>query len=249
MASSTPGEGLGGAVRLGNLGVGEVLDRPHLQRGQLRLPDGIVQEQQAHHIRCRLVDAAPRPGAEQAVAAAEVVIQEAERRADREGVQPERDLGQLDRHRVLVDAVDAALEDHAPDDVAVVEPVPVDGPVAVLRVRHDPVADGLDAAHERRDIALYQRFRLGHGRDHSVGEIVDQTDQEVPGPHGRVADLQLKDLLGRVERCEPRNRPLTFWFTSAGTFAQLRPRRRPCASCTRGSMVSSTISPTRSSGV
>ena len=137
-----------------------------------------------------------------------MVIQEAERRADREGVQPERDLGQLDRHGVLVDAVDAALEDHAPDDVAVVEPVPVDGPVALLRVRQDPVADGLDAADERRDIALCQRFRLGHGRDHSVGEIVDQTDQEVPGPHGRVADLQLKNLLGRVERCEPRNRPL-----------------------------------------
>ena len=119
------------------------------------------------------------------------MIQEAERRADREGVQPERDLGQLDRHGVLVDAVDAALEDHAPDDVAVVEPVPVDGPVAVLRIGQDSVADGLDAAHERRDIALCQRFRLGHGRDHSVGEIVDQTDQEVPGPHGRVADLQL----------------------------------------------------------
>ena len=137
-----------------------------------------------------------------------MVIQGAERRAVREGVQPERDLGQFHRHGVLVDAVDASLEDHAPDDVAVVEPVPVDGPIALLRVRHDPVADGLDAADERRDIALCQRFRLGRGRDHSVGEIVDQTDQEVPGPHGRIADLRLKDLLGRVERCEPRNRPL-----------------------------------------
>ena len=81
-------------------------------------------------------------------------------------------------------------------------------PVAVLRIGQDSVADGLDAAHERRDIALRQRFRLGYGRDHSVGEIVDQADQEVPGPHGRIANLQLKNLLGRVERCEPRNRPL-----------------------------------------
>ena len=40
------------------------------------------------------------------------------------------------------------------------------------------------------------------------GEIVDQTDQEVPGSHGRIADLQFKNILGRVERCEPRNRPL-----------------------------------------
>ena len=91
----------------------------------------------------------------QAVAAAKRVIQEAERRADREGAQPQRDLGQLHRHGVLVDAVDAALEDHAPDDVAVDEPVPVNGPSALLGVRHNPVADGLDAAHERRDIALY----------------------------------------------------------------------------------------------
>src|SRR3546814_1995930 len=44
-----------------------------------------------------------------------------ERRADRAGVQPQRQLGQLDRHAVLVDAVDDALEDNAPDNVAVVE--------------------------------------------------------------------------------------------------------------------------------
>ena len=55
---------------------------------------------------------------------------------------------------------------------------------------------------------MYQRFHLGHGRNHSVGEIVDQTDQEVPGPHGRVADFELKNLLDRVERCEPHNRSL-----------------------------------------
>ena len=33
------GEGLGGAVCLGDLGVGQLLDRPHPQRGPFRLPD------------------------------------------------------------------------------------------------------------------------------------------------------------------------------------------------------------------
>ena len=103
VASSTWAEGLGGAVGLGDLGVGQLLDRLHPQRGLFRLGDGAVQEQRAAIIDC-LIDPAPRPGAEQAVAAAKMVIQEAERCADREGVQPERDLGQFDRHGVLVHA-------------------------------------------------------------------------------------------------------------------------------------------------
>ena len=47
--------------------------------------------------------------------------------------------------------------------MTVVETVPIDGPVALFRVTHDPVADGLDAAAERRDAAFHHRFRLGHG--------------------------------------------------------------------------------------
>ncbi len=59
--------------------------------------------------------------------------------------------------------VDATLQHHAADDMVVVETVPIDGPVAPFRVGHEPVADGLDAAAERRDVAFHRRFRLGHG--------------------------------------------------------------------------------------
>ena len=48
---------------------------------------------------------------DQRVAAAQVMVEEVERRAQREGVEPQADLGQLDGHRVEIDAVDAALED------------------------------------------------------------------------------------------------------------------------------------------
>ena len=52
-----------------------------------------------------------------------MVIEEAERRAGREGVQPQRDLGQLDRHRVAVHAVDASFEHDTPDEAPVVESI------------------------------------------------------------------------------------------------------------------------------
>ena len=43
------------------------------------------------------------PQAQQAVAAAQVIVEEGERCPDGEGVQPQGDLGELDRNRVLVD--------------------------------------------------------------------------------------------------------------------------------------------------
>ena len=49
------------------------------------------------------------------------MVQKGERGADGEGVQPECHLRQLDRERVLVDPVNDALEDHAANDVTVVE--------------------------------------------------------------------------------------------------------------------------------
>ena len=54
--------------------------------------------------------------ADERVAAAQMVVEEGERRADGEAVQPEGDLCQLDGQWVLVDAVDTAFEDHAADD-------------------------------------------------------------------------------------------------------------------------------------
>ena len=52
-------------------------------------------------------------GADQRVAALDVGVEEAERLAWLQRLQPQRDLGQLDRHRVHVDAVDAVLH-HVP---------------------------------------------------------------------------------------------------------------------------------------
>src|SRR3546814_9551416 len=67
-------------------------------------------------------------------------------------MQPYRQLGQLHRHRVLVDAVDDALEDHAPDQVAVVEQGRVDAPARVLGAGEDAFAQVLDLARDRRAV-------------------------------------------------------------------------------------------------
>ena len=64
----------------------------------------------------------------------QVMVDEGERSANGEGVQPQRHLGEFDRHRVLVHAIDAAFEDHAADDVSVVELFLIDGPVRRLGI-------------------------------------------------------------------------------------------------------------------
>ena len=197
------GEGFGGAVRLGDFRVRERLDGRHAPRRAGGAGDRIVQQKRRSVFR-RLVDAGAHPGAEQAVAAAQMVVEEGERRADGEGMQPERDLGELHRHRVLVHAVDAALEHHAPHDVAVVEAFGSDGPAVRLGVGADGGAGGLDAVGERRTVVapIDRRLRFGHGGDGPVGEPVHQIDQEMPGAHGRVADLERQQAFGRVERAQ-----------------------------------------------
>ena len=89
-------------------------------------------QQRPRAMRLRAVHAGAHGEAEQAVAAAQMVVEEGERRAHGEAVQPERDLGELHRHRVLVHAVNAALEHHALHDMAVVQPRPVHLPPAWL---------------------------------------------------------------------------------------------------------------------
>ena len=71
-----------------------------------------------HPVKCRL-----HPCAEHTVAAAQMVVEKGQRCPDREAVQPERDLGEFNCHRVEVDPVHAALEYHAAHDVAVVQAV------------------------------------------------------------------------------------------------------------------------------
>ena len=72
-----------------------------------------------------------------------MVIEESKRRADREGVQPQRYLGQLHRHRFLVRSVYAALEHRASDDMMVVERQPIGRP-----------HDGLGEKIAREQVAL-----------------------------------------------------------------------------------------------
>ena len=145
------------------------------------------------------VDTGAYPGSEQAVAAAQVVIQETQRGPHREGVQPERHLGEFHRHRVLVDAIDAALEHHAPDNVTVVELVLVNGPATGVGIRHDPGADIVDPCRQWREVAVHRGFGLRHRRDHAISEIVHEVDQKVSRTHGGIADLQVEQLLGRIE--------------------------------------------------
>ena len=56
----------------------------------------------------------------------QVVVEEAQRRPQREGVEPEADLGQFHGHRVEIDAVDAALQDVPLEQVDVGQLVRID---------------------------------------------------------------------------------------------------------------------------
>ena len=144
-------------------------------------------------------------------------------------VAAERHLGQLDRHRVLVDAVDHPLEDDAADDVAVVEVLLVEPPVVGLGVVEDLGADRVDAAGERRVVRLvlghpaHLQLGGGHGFEHLVGQVVHQRHQEVAAAHRRVAHLEVEDAGGGV---------------GAGQLVQAL-RLRPLLSDRRGSSVHS----------
>ena len=134
-------------MRFGDLGIRQPLDHLHGRCRAGRPAQRPSQEQSA--LAFRIVEGGAHPGAEQAVAAAQMMVQETERGAHREGVQPQRDLGQFHRHRVLVHAVHAALEHHAPDDVPVVELRRIESPAAILGIGHDRVADPVDALRQR----------------------------------------------------------------------------------------------------
>ena len=95
-------------MRLGNFRIGQPLDDLHRGRRALRFTQR-ADVQQLTALCPGLVDGIAHPQAEQAVARAKMMVDERQRRANREGVQPQRHLGQFHRHRVLVHAIDAAL--------------------------------------------------------------------------------------------------------------------------------------------
>ena len=121
------GEEIGRFFDFGNVGVGQFFDALHALGGVFGGLDGAAGGEAAEtgEFAGGVVDAQ----ADERVAAAQVVVEEGEGRANGEAVQPEGDFGKLDGERVLVDAVDAALEDHAADDGLVGELGFVDDPV------------------------------------------------------------------------------------------------------------------------
>ena len=88
--------------------------------------------------------------------------------------------------------------------MAVVEPRGIDRPARRPGILQDGGADSFDPPGERRDIILYLGFRLGHRCNRPVGEIIDQIDQKVPGPHGGIADFQFQQPFRRIEFLQPR---------------------------------------------
>ncbi len=113
--------------------------------------------------------------ADEGVAVAEVVVEEGEGVVAGQRGEPERELGEIDGHPVLIDAVEAALGDEAAGEqegrLVAGEP----GPAAV----------GFP------------------GRDEQSGEPPHGLDEEGARAHGGVADLQREDGVGGGVRSEP----------------------------------------------
>ena len=100
-----------------------------------------------------------------------MVVQEGEWGADGEAVEPEGDLGEFDGEGILVDAVDAALEDEAADDGLVGELGLVDRPAGLGGAVQDVGADGGDAVQQGRVVGVVcgssqsgRRGRIRSGR-------------------------------------------------------------------------------------
>src|SRR6266478_8501758 len=66
----------------------------------------------------------------------------------------------------------------------------------------DLAADRLDAGCKRRDIWGEDNGRrcLGHRVEHAIREPIDETNQEMPRSHRRVANLEFEDPGGGIER-------------------------------------------------
>ena len=127
------------------------------------------------------------------------MIEERQRRTGGERVQPQRDLGEFDRHRVLVDAVDAALEHHAFDEILIGKLRLADRPVVFPRLGADALADvGQARQQRRRVIAAGDRRGLADGGDDAHGEMVDQADEKMPRAHRGIADLQIEYSARRI---------------------------------------------------
>ena len=194
-----------GLVDFGYVGVGELFDLAHAVGGVFDALQGALHEHRAPR-----AAVAPRFGvgdaqADQRVAAAEVVVKERERRADGEAVEPEGDLGQFDGERVLVDAVNAALEYEAADDGLVGQLGLVHHPAGLVGALQDVGANGGHAVQQGRVVGVVAVQPVGDGGGEFdqvgdvVGEEVDGADEEVAAAHGGVQHLEIEHGLGGVQ--------------------------------------------------
>ena len=96
---------VGRPLHLGRCGIRHLVDEQHMaDRPQERL---IIDAEELPS------EGLPQVGKrcpDERIATAKMMVQETQRSAQREGVQPEAHLGKLDRHRIQVNAVDAPLE-------------------------------------------------------------------------------------------------------------------------------------------
>ena len=202
-----------GQLRLGNVHVGQVGHLRDVFGRQCQAVELGLQQQGPEVLQAALHVGQLFPM--QAVANFQVVVQKAQRRTDREGVQPQGRFGQLDRHGVFVHAEDGFLQNHAAHDVPVVQLRVGHGPAVVFRSGFDALANG---GHALKHRALPRPAQLGKmrcprllthpvgargdGFKHAVGQIVHQRHQKVPAAHGGVTNFEFQNLAGRVERVE-----------------------------------------------
>ena len=110
--------------------------------------------------------------AEQRVAAADVGVEETERLAGLDGLDPQRDLGELDRHRIAVDAM---------DDIA--------APRRAARGGTDRSSASRRAAGRRVDGRSFPPRRGGSGPEPQAGSITFK-DSSASGSPGFSATLR-----------------------------------------------------------
>ena len=138
-----------------------------------------------------------------------MVVDEAQRCADREGVQPQRNLGQFHRHRVFVRAIDTALEHHALDQLGIVQLLFAYCPAFIARMAPNGPAHLADFFRHRAFIIVQpgsfasQYARFLDCLQSKVRQPINQRNKEMPGPHRRVANPQPGDRFRRVGLLQP----------------------------------------------
>ena len=130
-----------------------------------------------------------------------MVIQEAERRADGEGVQPQAQLRQLHRQRVEVHAVDAALHHQAGQQRGVVQPGRIDRDALTRHLRQDLPPHALD--QPLHGVPVPRHVGMGvvidlHPPDDAIGQVIHRVDQEMAAAHRAVAHFDPQERFERI---------------------------------------------------